>query len=152
MNTTLGDRGETDLSPTRLLDRAALIRRWQHGSDAFFWRQEQAGHLHPVRQGGLLRYRWHDVLLFEGGLPPQGSDVDYTADLMRPDQVAAICSCGPDAISKAARKGALPARRIGRATRFVPGEVALWQQKKWSSRKPRMNGKSRKTRPSRPDE
>lgn len=152
MKTTQDDRSETDLSPTTLLDRATLIRRWQHGSDAFFWRQELAGRLSPVQQEGLLRYRWHDVLIFEGGLPPEDNKADYSVDLMRPDQVSTICNCAPDFILKAARKGTLPARRIGRATRFVPGEVALWQQSKWSSRKTQVNGKSRKTSTSSADE
>lgn len=136
----------------KLIDRAGLIRRWQHGSDSFFWRQEQAGRLLPVKQDGLLRYRFCDVLVFEGGLPPAGRVEEYFADLMRPDQIATICSCAPEFILNAARKGTLPARRIGQAWRFVPGEVARWQQESWAARTRRMNGISSKTGPSPPDE
>ena len=141
MNMTSNTQSASGLVLSPMLDRAALIQRWQHGSDSFFWRQEQTGRLRPVEQRGLLRYLWRDVLLFEGGVPPEGSEVDYAVDLMRPDQVAAICNCAPEFILKAARKGTLPARRIGQATRFVPGEVALWQQRAWTARASRMNGK-----------
>lgn len=137
---------------TKLIDRAGLIRCWQHGSDSFFWRQERAGQLLLVKQDGLLRYRWCDVLAFEGGLPPVDRADEYFADLMRLDQVATICTCAPDFILKAARKGTLPARRIGRAWRFVPGEVSRWQQESWAARTRRMNGIPRKTGPSPPDE
>ena len=152
MNTQRDDKIKLDLSPIPLLNRAALIRRWQHGSDAFFWRQERAGRLHPVLHGGLLRYSWHDVFVFEGGLPSAQSDVDYFADLMLPEEVAKICNCAPDFIMKAARNGILPARRIGRASRFVPGEVALWQRRTWSARTARMNEESTKTTPFSSDE
>ena len=144
MHMTPIDQSEVDLSPDRMFDRSALIQRWQHGSDAFFWRHEQAGWLRPVLQRGLLRYRWQDVLTFEGGPPAEDSDVDYSLDLMRPDQVAAICNCAPDFIMKAARNSTLPARRIGRAVRFVPGEVALWQRRQWAVRTRRVNGKLKK--------
>ena len=137
---------------TTLIDRAGLIRRWQHGSDSFFWRQEQAGRLLPVKQDGLLRYRWCDVLVFEGGLPPADWAGEYSADLMRPDQVAATCTCAPEFILNAARKGTLPARRIGQAWRFVPGEVARWHQESWAARTHRMKGITSKTGPSPPDE
>lgn len=137
---------------TTLIDRAGLIRRWQHGSDSFFWRHERAGRLLPVQKDGLLRYRWRDVLVFEGGLPADDMADEYFADLMRPDQVATTCTCAPDFIFNAARKGTLPARRVGRAWRFVPGEVARWQQESWAARTREMNGISRKTGPSPPDE
>jgi len=144
MNMTSSGQSDFGLSPARLFDRSALIQRWQHGSDAFFWRQEQAGRLRPVLQRGLLRYRWQDVLTFEGGPPAEDSEVDYSLDLMRPDQVAAICNCAPDFVMKAARNSTLPARRIGRAVRFVPGEVALWQSIKWAVRTRRVNGRLKK--------
>ena len=131
-------------SLTTLIDRAGLIRRWQHGSDAFFWRQERAGRLLPVLHGGLLRYRWRDVFEFEGGLPPADRAAEYFSDLMRPAQVATVLNCAPDFILKAARKGVLPARRVGRSWRFVPGEVGRWQQQSWASRPGQMNGISRK--------
>lgn len=135
-----------------LIDRTGLIRRWQHGSNAFFWRQEQAGRLRPVQQNGLLRYRWCDVLVFEGGLPPTDRAGEYYTDLMRPDQVAATCACAPQSILNAAKNGTLPARRIGRAWRFVPGEVERWQRETWVARTRQVNAKSHKTGPPPPDE
>lgn len=152
MNMTSADHLRLDLSPAKLLTRTALIQRWQHGSDAFFWRAERAGRLRPVLNNGLLRYRWHDVLLFEGGLPPIDLAEAYIEDLMLPKQVASVCDCGTEFIFKAAKTGVLPARRIGRAIRFVPDEVALWQQKEWNVRKPRMNEEPCKTPPFKPDE
>ncbi len=140
------------LRPAPLLDRASLIKRWQHGSNAFFWREERAGRLHPVINGGVLRYRWDDVLRYEGGLPSEDMVAEYFADLMHPDQVASVCNCTPGYIASSVRKGALPVRRIGRASRFVPAEVALWQNRAWASRTRRMNGISRKTSLSPPDE
>lgn len=132
--------------PTRLLDRAALIQRWQHGSDAFFWRQERAGRLLPVQHDGLLRYRLEDVFLFEGGLPSEEMIAAYTVDLMHPLEVAAVCICSASYIESLARAGDLAGRRIGRAWRFVPAEVARWQQDKFAARAGRMNTKSRKTK------
>ena len=41
-----------------LLDRPFLIRRWQKGSDAFFWRQEKLGKLCVVSDGTKRRYTW----------------------------------------------------------------------------------------------
>jgi hypothetical protein len=70
---------------------------------------------------------------------------DYVADLMHPEQVAVICNCAPGFILKSARNGTLCARRIGRVWRFVPGEVALWQKKKWAARACQMNGNPQKT-------
>ncbi len=138
--------------PDPLVSRAQLIQRWQHGSDAFFWRAERAGRLYPVLNSGLLRYRWHDVLLFEGGLPPADLADAYTADLMHPLQVAAACCCKTGFLQAVVRKGELPVRTIGRAPRFVPAEVALWQEQRWNLREPRMNKKRRKTPPFEPDE
>jgi hypothetical protein len=143
---------ETTTYPALLLDRAALIRRWQHGSDAFFWRQERAGRLLPVRHNGLLRYRLEDVFLFEGGLPPEEMIAAYTVDLMHPLQVAVACICSASYIESLARAGDLPGRRIGRAWRFVPVEVARWEQDKWTARAHRMNAKPRKTTPFTSDE
>ncbi len=152
MTKTAAEMSEMEPCPELLLTRAALIRRWQHGSDTFFWRAERAGRLRPVLNNGLLRYRWRDVLMFEGGLPPNDLAEAYTDDLMNPKQVASVCDCGPEFIFKAAKMGLLPARRIGRATRFVPDEVALWQKQRWNVRKPRMNEEPRKTPPFKPDE
>ncbi len=138
--------------PALLLNRAALIQRWQHGSDAFFWRQERAGRLLPVQHDGLLRYRLEDVLRFEGGLPSEEMLAAYTADLMHPQEVASVCICSASYIESLARAGYLAGRRIGRAWRFVPAEVALWQQNKFAARAGRMNAKSRKTTPFTSDE
>jgi hypothetical protein len=152
MDKTPDHKSGAAASPTALIHRAGLIRRWQHGSDSFFWRQERAGRLLPVQQDGLLRYRWRDVLVFEGGLPTDDRADEYFADLMRADQVAITCTSAPEFILNAARKGTLPARRVGQAWRFVPGEIARWQQESWAARTRRMNGTSHKTGPSPPDE
>ena len=138
--------------PALLLDRASLIRRWQHGSDAFFWRQERAGLLLPVQHDGLLRYRLDDVFRFEGGLPSDDMTAAYAVDLMRPDEVAAVCKSTADYILQAARAGKLPCRKVGRVRRFVPAEVARWQQDRWTARVRRMNAKPHKTKPVAPDE
>jgi hypothetical protein len=143
---------ETTTYPALLLDRAALIRRWQHGSDAFFWRQERAGRLLPVRHNGLLRYRLEDVLRFEGGLPPEEMIAAYTVDLMHPLEVATVCICSASYIESLARAGDLPGRRIGRAWRFVPAEVARWQQGSWTACVDQMNAKPHKTKPLTSDE
>ncbi|WP_394155963.1 hypothetical protein [Loktanella salsilacus] len=143
---------DVPLIPSLLLDRAALIKRWQHGSDAFFWRQERAGRLLPVRHDGLLRYRFEDVLRFEGGLPSEEMVAAYTVDLMHPLEVASVCICSASYIESLARVGHLAGRRIGRAWRFVPAEVALWQQNKFAVRAGRMNAKPRKTTPFTSDE
>lgn len=132
------------VSPTPFWDRADLIRRWQHGSDAFFWRQERAGRLLPVHYNGLLRYRMEDVLRFEGGQPSDDMAAAYAVDLMHPDQVADVCKCTPSYIINSAKADDLPCRRIGRAWRFVPAEVARWQQDKWVARARRMNAKPSK--------
>ena len=149
---TAAEVSETESCPEPLFDRAHLIRRWQHGSGTFFWRAERAGRLRPVRNNRLLRYRWHDVLLFEGGLPPAELAEAYTADLMHPTQVAKVCCCKTSFLQAAVLKGTLPVRTIGRAPRFVPAEVALWQQREWPVRKLRMNEQSSKTSPFKPKE
>ena len=110
----------------RLLGRARLRQRWRHGSDAFFWRAQRDGLLVPRRDGGRIGYAEGDVFVFEGGLPPPGMWAAYRADLMTPEEVAARCPLGREAILARARRGALPARRIGTAWRFVPAEVARW--------------------------
>ena len=143
---------DVPLLPSLLLDRAAMIKRWRHGSDAFFWRQERAGRLLPVRHDGLLRYRFEDVLRFEGGLPSEEMVAAYTADLMLPDEAAAVCLCKPAYIVKCAKAGDIPHRMIGRARRFVAAEVARWQQDRWMVCAGRMNVKPRKTTPFASDE
>jgi hypothetical protein len=110
----------------RLLGRGRLRQRWRHGSDAFFWRAQRDGLLVPMRDGGRIGYAEEDVFMFEGGLPPQGMWAAYCADLMTPEEVAARCPLGREAILARARSGALPARRIGNVWRFVPAEVARW--------------------------
>ena len=149
---TAAEISKTDTCPEPLLNRGHLIRRWQHGSDTFFWRAERAGLLRPVVNKGLLRYRLLDVYLFEGGLPPADLAEAYAADLMHPKQVAEVCCCKASFLQAAVRKGALPVRTIGRAPRFVPAEVALWQHREWNVRLPRMNDAPRKAPPFKPDE
>lgn len=122
----------TNTDDLELLTRARLIQRWQHGSGPFFWRAERSGRLVPMRFDGLLRYSWADVLKFEGGPPPQDMEVAYRQDLLTEEQVATFCSCGVGKILAKAASGDLPARRIGRAVRFVPAEVARWQATCWS--------------------
>ncbi len=143
---------ETTTYPALLFDRVSLIRRWQHGSDAFFWRQERAGLLLPVQHDGLLRYRLEDVFLFEGGAPSAGLAADYMVDLMHPDEVAIVCKCTAAYIEQTAKAGKLPCRQIGRVQRFVPAEVARWQQDRWTARVRRMNAKPKKTKPVSPNE
>jgi hypothetical protein len=138
---------DVPLLPSPLLDRERLIKRWQHGSDAFFWREERAGRLLPVRHDRLLRYRLEDVLLYEGGLPSDEMAAAYAVDLMHPNEAAAACLCSPTYIVTRARAGDLPHRRIGSAWRFVPAEVARWQQVRWTARVNQMNAKPRKTTP-----
>lgn len=122
----------TNTDNLKLLTRARLIQRWQHGSNPFFWRAEQAGRLVPLRSDGLVRYAWPDVFAFEGGLPPQDMEVAYRQDLLTEEQVSTFCSCGVGKIFAKAASGDLAARRIGRALRFVPAEVARWQATGWS--------------------
>lgn len=143
---------DVPLIPSLLLDRAALIQRWQHGSDSFFWREERAGRLLPVRHDGLLRYRFEDVLLYEGGLPSDEMAAAYVDDLMHPVEASAVCRCSPAYIAACAKAGDIPQRMIGRARRFVPAEVARWQQDRWTVCASRMNAKPRKTTPFASDE
>lgn len=118
-----------------LLDRERLVRRWQHGSDAFFWRQEKRGALVAQSDGAKVRYRWDDVFAFEGGPPPEGLAEAYTSDLLTERQAAGLCCVKPSFILTAARKGELPVRRIGRAFRFVPVELEAWQRRRFLNRK-----------------
>lgn len=123
-----------------LLTRDRLIARWQHGSDSFFWRAQESRRLVPRQAGGLLRYAWPDVLAFEGGPPPAGLEAAYRRNLLTEDQVAAFCACSPGSIVDQAKSGLLPCRRIGRAYRFVPAEVELWQARRWRPRSRRDQG------------
>ncbi|GGO58624.1 DNA binding domain-containing protein, excisionase family [Roseovarius pacificus] len=115
----------------RLLSRRRLLQRWQHGSDAFFWRAERDGLLVPRRDGRRIGYAEADVFAFEGGQPPKGLLDAYRLDLLTPEEVAARCTLKRGTILERARRGALPGRRIGAAWRFVPAEVANWLQT-WS--------------------
>lgn len=117
-----------------LLTRERLIRRWQHGSDSFFWRMEKAGQLVPKHWDGLLRYAWPEVFAFEGGVPPDDLTLAYRQDLLTEHQVAAFCVCSPGKVITEAKAGRLPCRRIGRAYRFVPAEVERWQRRRWRRR------------------
>mgnify|MGYP003670490834 CR=1 FL=1 len=117
-----------------LLDRPFLIRRWQKGSDAFFWRQEQRGKLCAVSDGTKRRYAWDDVFAFEGGAPPEGLRAAYQSNLLTEHQAAGLCSVKPSYILTAARRGNLPCRRIGSAYRFVPAQIELWQKARFVNR------------------
>ncbi|MFA8388369.1 MAG: helix-turn-helix domain-containing protein [Pelagibaca sp.] len=118
-----------------LLDRDYLIRRWQHGSEAFFWRHEKRGLLTPVSDGCKLRYTWSAVFDFECGQPPAGMFEAYKSDLLTEHQAAHLCTVKPSYILTAARAGDLPTRRIGRAFRFVPAELEAWQSRRFVNRK-----------------
>lgn len=111
-----------------LVDRARLIRRWRHGSDPFFWRAAADGLLLPVRRGRSVLYRVADVFSFEGGPPPAGWDAAYRVDLMLPEEVGAQVARSRDWVLDLARSGELPCRRVGAQVRFVPAEVARWQE------------------------
>lgn len=125
---------QTDGMPL-LLDRSFLIRRWQHGSDPFFWRQEICGRLCAVSDGTKLRYTWDAVFKFEGGMPPEGLRAEYQRHLLTEYQTAGLCSVKPSYILSAARRGDLPCRRIGSAYRFVPIEIEAWQRRRFVKRK-----------------
>lgn len=125
----------TKISPTQftdgtpvLLDRPFLIKRWQRGSDPFFWRHERRGTLCAVSDGSKLRYTWDAVFAFEGGMPPEGMRDAYQSDLLTEHQAAGLCSVKPSYILRAARCGDLPYRRIGSAYRFVPAQIELWHK------------------------
>ncbi|WP_299821427.1 helix-turn-helix domain-containing protein [uncultured Jannaschia sp.] len=120
-----------------LLDRERLIRRWQCGSDSFFWRAEEAGLLLPRHIRGLLRYAWPDVFAFEGGPPPPGLEETYQRDLLTAAQVARLCACSEATIRDEVRAGRLAVRRIGRVSRFVPAEVRRWQERPTQRRRRR---------------
>ncbi len=134
-------------TPEHLLyDRDRLVRRWRHGSDAFFLRHERRGRLAAVTDGTKVRYTREAVYAFEGGQPPSGMEVAYQADLVTEAEAAKFCSVAPSYILTAARKGELPSRRIGRAYRFVPAEVEAWQKRRF------LNRNSLKNRRNSPDE
>ena len=139
MSANKSQRPRGEIVPA-LLDRQRLIERWQHGSDAFFWRHETSGALIPRSDGTKLRYAWDDIYRFEGGQPPEGLQAAYQSGLLTEAQAAALCSVTPSYILAAARKGDLPVRRIGRAFRFVPAELDAWQSRRFA------NGKSRRKR------
>jgi hypothetical protein len=145
VNSKQGRQTPAIIYPDQLLSRARLIQRWQHGSDSFFWRAEAAGRLSPVLHNGLLRYCLHDVLRFEGGLPPEDMTQAYLEDLMTEGQVAAVCDCSAGKVLQEARQGLLKARRIGRAWRFVAAEVVVWQKTRWIRRPRKMNGNPAKS-------
>ena len=136
---------EQPFDAQQLLTRERLIKRWQHGSDSFFWRAETDGLLIPVIYDGLLRYRWQDVFLFEGGLPADDQLDAYGQDLLTEAEVAALFHCSQEVVFRAAKSGSLPCRRVGRAYRFVPVEVDNWNRLRWTRRKRDVNGKSKKT-------
>ena len=123
----------TDGTPV-LLDRPFLIKRWQRGSDPFFWRQEERGTLCAVSDGTKRRYTWNAVFAFEGGMPPEGMRYAYQSDLLTEHQAAGLCSVKPSYVLSAARRGDLPCRRIGSAYRFVPVQVELWHKARFVNR------------------
>lgn len=135
MNETPGHETGTAAALPALIDRARLIRRWQHGSDAFFWRHEQSGALRAVSDGTKVRYTLSDVFAFEGGQPPDDQIEEYKSELLTETQAARFCSVKPSYILSAARSGDLPVRRIGRAFRFVPAELQAWQKRRFVNRK-----------------
>lgn len=130
----------TDATPD-LLDREFLRNRWHGASDGFFWRQQQRGALVPVSDGTKLRYHWHDVFKFEGGLPPEGMVGAYQADLVTEEQVARRCSVTPSYVRNAAKTGSLPCRRVGRAYLYVPVEVETWRARRFVNRKSLKNSR-----------
>lgn len=135
MNETPGHGTGTPATLPALIDRTRLIRRWQHGSDAFFWRHEASGALRAVSDGAKVRYRLSDVFDFEGGPPPEDLIEAYESDLLTEAQAARLCAVRPSYILTAARSGDLPVRRIGRAFRFVPAELQAWQKRRFVNRK-----------------
>lgn len=120
-----------DLPATTLLSRTDLRQRWQCGSQAFFQRAEADGLLIARRYGGRPGYRWEDVWAFEGGLPPEGLEEAYRADLITPDELAALCPFQPATLIRKASAGEIPCRRVGRFIRFVPYEAQHWLRS-WS--------------------
>lgn len=143
---------EQPFDAQQLLTRERLIRRWQHGSDSFFWRAETDGLLIPVIYDGLLRYRWEDVFQLEGGLPDADQLAAYAENLLTETEVAALFHCSTDVVFRAAKTGSLPCRRVGRAYRFVPLEVENWNRTRWTRRKRNVNVKPKKNSPKTADE
>ena len=60
--------------------------------------------------------------------PPAGWDAGYRVDLMLPEEVGAQVARSRDWVLDLARSGELSCRRVGAQVRFVPAEVALWQE------------------------
>lgn len=116
---------------TGLVSRARLKRRWRCGSGSSFWRAEADGLLVPRRRNGRVRYAWADVWAYEGGQPPSGQEAAYRADLLTPEEVAARADMTAARIAELARRGEIPARRVGSKWRFVPAEVARWLAQAW---------------------
>lgn len=142
------------LAAGALLSRQDLIRRWQHGSQSFFWRAAEDGLLMPSRAGATPLYSWADVFAFEGGPPPDGLERAYRHDLLTPEQVAPLSPWKPETIVSHARRGHLVHRKIGRVYRFVPAEVAAWlaHWRAGTGQHRRVPAKSRKNSPVTPDD
>lgn len=104
-------------------------------------RHERRGNLTALTDGRKVRYAWPDIFAFEGGQPPAGQAEAYQADLLTEDQAARLCSVKPGYVIAAAKKGDLPARRVGRAYRFVPAEVEAWHKRRFVNRKRRKNSR-----------
>jgi excisionase family DNA binding protein len=84
------------------------------------------GLLDRVRLGGSPAYPWSSVWRFVG-LSPKGREKVYARHLMTVDDVAKRCpGFSPGKIKRLARSGEIPARRVGKAWRFVPAEIEGW--------------------------
>lgn len=79
-------------------------------------------------EGRAARYRWHDVFMFEGGLPPAGWEAAYKADLLLPEEVGPRVGRSRSWVLDMAKSGDLPCRRVGLQRLFVPAEVAEWME------------------------
>lgn len=131
-NLYLSDRPFTKvIFANALLSRADLQQRWLCGSAGFFQRAEADGLLIARRHAGRPGYRWDDIWTFEGGLPPEGLEESYRADLITPEELATLCPFQPKTLIRKATGGEIPCRRIGRFIRFVPYEAQRWLES-WS--------------------
>jgi predicted DNA-binding transcriptional regulator AlpA len=130
-NSELPDLFGSDTVLLRLLSRADVIQRWRCGSHSFFQRAEMDELLTARRHRGRPAYSWLGIWIFEGGLPPQGLEEAYQADLMTAAELAQLCPLGQATILREAVAGRIPHRRIGRVIRFVPAEAAAWL-KSWT--------------------